>query len=332
MPPAERHIFAADIGGTNSRFARFGVDDGGNLSLVSLTWLKTTAADSFAALLDRLRESDFPDDPRQAEIVAIAVAGPVTGGTIGRPPHIPWAIDITHAGRDYGFRQALLINDFVAQAYACLSPLGRSAGVILPGTAEPNAAIAVIGAGTGLGKAMLVPDERGGYHAAPSEGAHAAFPFVGEAEFALQRFLSDRRHTPYPTGDQVVSGSGLAAIHAFLTGQELEPAQVAERFPRHPETLQWFARFYGRACRDFALETLARGGLYIVGGIAALNPGIVRHDAFRGEFLASAAMGSLLARLPVFLIGDQNSGLWGAALKAAERLAAGRPGDPVPSG
>lgn len=332
MPPAKRHIFAADIGGTNSRFARFGVDGEGNLSLVSLTWMKTAAADSLSALLDRLQESGFPGDPRQDDIVAIAVAGPVTGGAIARPPHIPWTVDITHAGRDYGFRQALLINDFVAQAYACLSPLGHSAGVILPGRADPNATIAVIGAGTGLGKAMLAPDEGGGYIAVPSEGAHAAFPFVGESEFALQRFLSDRRQTPYPTGDQVVSGSGLAAIHAFLTGQELEPAQVAERFPRHPETLQWFARFYGRACRDFALEALARGGLYIVGGIAAQTPGIVRHDAFREEFLASAAMGSLLARLPVFLIGDRNSGLWGAAMKAAGRLAAGRPRNPVPGG
>jgi glucokinase len=168
---------------------------------------------------------------------------------------------------------------------------------------------------------MLVPDEKGGYSAAPSEGAHAAFPFVGEQEFAFQRFLISARQTSYATYDHVVSGSGLSAVHEFLAGRHLEPAQVAEQFSRHPGTLEWFAKFYGRACRNFALETFSRGGLYIAGGVAAKNPEIVRHDAFKKEFLESDALGGLLAKLPVFLISDQNSGLWGAAMKAARTLA-----------
>jgi glucokinase len=113
----------------------------------------------------------------------------------------------------------------------------------------------------------------------------------------------------------------LTAIHEFLAGPHLKPAQVAEAFPRHPETLEWFARFYGRACRNFALETLSRGGLYIAGGVAAKNPEIVRHDSFKNEFMDSAAMNHVLAKLPVFLLNDQNSGLWGAAMKAAKTLA-----------
>ena len=320
MPQAQRQILAVDIGGTNSRFAHFTTDEKGNLDLVSLIWLKTAVADSFSALLNRLRESDFPFAPRLADIVGIAIAGPITGGVRGNPPRIPWAIDIAHAGRDFGFRRAFLINDFVAQALCCLSPLGQSAEILLAGRPEPLSTIAVIGAGTGLGKAMLVPDGRGGYRAAPSEGAHAAFPFLGEREFAFQRFLLNARQLPEVTCDHVVSGSGLAAVHAFLTGQDLTPTEVAAQFSRHPETVEWFARFYGRACRNFALETLSRGGLYIAGGIAAQNPGIVRHGSFKKEFLTSAAMGGLLARMPVSLVSDRNSGLWGVAIKAAETL------------
>lgn len=314
-------MVAADIGGTNSRFAHFSVDETGRLELVSLLWLKTAGADSFAALLNNLRRSDFPFDPRQADIVVIAVAGPVTGGVAARPPLIPWEVDITHAGRDHGFRRTLLINDFVAQAYACISPIGSSAGTILAGRPEPFSTLAVIGAGTGLGKAMLVPDGRGGYSAAPSEGAHAAFPFVGEEEFAFHRFLTEARQTRYATYNHVVSGSGLTALHAFLAGRHLEPVEVAEQFQHHPETLEWFARFYGRACRNFALETLARGGLYIAGGIAVSNPAMLLHDAFKSEFLDSEAMRTLLAEVPVFLLHDPNSGLWGAAMKAVKTLA-----------
>lgn len=321
MPQAERHILAADIGGTNSRFAHFRANNTGELELISQVWMKTAAAESFADLLQNLRDSDFPFDPCQADIVGIAIAGPITQGVRANPPLIPWEVDISHAKLDYGFQRSLLINDFVAQAFSCISPLGKSAETILPGIPEPRSTIAVIGAGTGLGKAILVPDDHGGYSAAPSEGAHACFPFVGEREFAFQSFLIRSRGTHYATYNYVVSGSGLTAIHEFLTGRHLEPAQVVEEFPRHPETLSWAAKFYGRACRDFALETLSRGGLYIAGGLAARNPDIVQHDSFQKEFLDSDSMSAVLAHLPVFLIRDQNSGLWGTAMKAVRELA-----------
>jgi len=316
----ERHILAADIGGTNSRFAHFRANNAGELELRSHIWLKTAEAESFVDLLQKLRDSDFQFDPGQADIVGIAIAGPITKGVKGNPPLIPWEVDITHANFDYGFQRTILINDFVAQAFSCISPIGKAAETILAGSPEPQSTIAVIGAGTGLGKAILVPNDQGDYSAAPSEGAHACFPFVGEEEFAFQRFLINARQTHYATYNHVVSGSGLTAIHEFLTGNHLEPPQVVEQLPRHPKTLSWAAKFYGRACRDFALETLSRGGLYVAGGIAARNPGILRHVSFKKEFLDSEAMSIVLAHLPVFLISDQDSGLWGTAMKAVNVL------------
>ena len=320
------HILAADIGGTNSRFAHFTASEAGGLSLASAIWLKTAEAGSFSGLLANLKASAFPLPPEEADIVGIAIAGPVIGGKKSSPPLIPWDIDISQAQEDFGFKRSFLINDFVAQAYACVSPAAESAEVILEGFPDRQSAIAVIGAGTGLGKACVIPYGRGGYFANPSEGAHAAFPLIGERECRFQQFLTGMHRTTYATYNHVVSGRGLAALHEFLTGMALEPAQVAEQFPQYPETLAWFARFYGRACRDFALETLSLGGLYIAGGLAARNPEIARHKSFRDEFLASDAMLHVLARLPVCLIRDQNSGLWGAAEKAALEMAGGRNG------
>jgi len=288
--------------------------------LLSAIWLKTADAASFSSLLANLRDSEFPLAAKEADIVGIAIAGPVTEGVQSTPPLIPWGINISQAQEDFGFKRCFLINDFVAQAFSCLSPIGQSAQAIRSGHADRKAAIAVIGAGTGLGKAVLIPDERIGYLANPSEGAHTGFPFVGRQECAFHDFLMARFNTPYATCNHVVSGRGLSAIHAFLTGNDLEPAQVAAEFPRHPETLAWCARLYGRACRNFALETLARGGLYIAGGLAARNPEILCHDSFRDEFLASEIMGHLLSGIPVFLIKDQNSGLWGVAVKAGRIL------------
>ncbi len=311
-----RNILAADIGGTNSRFAHFTADADGNLALVSHVWLKTAEADSLASLLQNLKASRFPLEPKEADIVGIAIAGPVTNGVRSNPPLIPWGIDISNAKSDYGFQRCFLINDFIAQAFACISPAGTSAEVILEGSPDAESAIAVIGAGTGLGKAVLIPDGRGGYRAAPSEGAHASFPFVGKREFAFQQFIRRSHKTHYATYNHVLSGARLSSIHEFLTGVQLKPAKVAERFPRHPETLAWSARFAGRACRNLALDTLSLGGLYIAGGIAARNPDLVRHEFFKNEFLDSGTMSHALQRIPVLLIRDQNSGLWGVAAKA----------------
>lgn len=315
-----KNILAADIGGTHSRFAHFSADETWNLTLLEIKWLNTAASASFAQLLDNLRSAGMQLKPEHADIVVIGIAGPVEQGVRSTPPLIPWDIDLSSARKDFGFREYALINDFVAQAFACLTEVGRSAMNILPGESEKDAVRAVIGAGTGLGHAALVPDGRGGYLPVPSEAGHANFSFVSKREYEFQEFLINERGERYITGNTVVSGKGLDYVHRFLTGENLAPAEVAERFPQYPETLEWAARFYGRACRNFAVETLSLGGVYIAGGVAAKSPALVTHKAFETEFRSSDTLASLLEKIPVFLITDENSGLWGSALYGVRKL------------
>ncbi len=315
-----KNILAADIGGTHSRFAHFSADETRKLTLVETKWLNTSEAASFAELMDNLRSAGMLLKPDDADIVVIGIAGPVERGVRSSPPLIPWSIDLSSARKDFSFRQYALINDFVAQAFACLTEIGRSAANILQGKPEENEVKAVIGAGTGLGHSALVPDGRGDYLAIASEAGHANFPFVSKREYEFQEFLLRERGEQYITGNTVVSGKGLGYVHRFLTGEKLAPAEVAERFNAHPETLQWAARFYGRACRNFAVETLALGGVYIAGGVAARNPELVTHKAFEAEFRSSDTLAGLLEKIPVLLITDENSGLWGAAEYGLRKL------------
>jgi glucokinase len=316
----KKNILAADIGGTNSRFAHFQIDRSGFLTLVETKWLATAEADSFPRLLEQLRLSDVFIPLDEFDIAVIAVAGPVKHQTYSAPPYISWDIDLDGKKNKKIFRQAYLINDFVAQAYACPSPVGVAARVILAGEIEREGVIGVIGAGTALGKALLVPIPGHGVVALPSEGGHAYFPFTSPREMAFQEFYQEKSGRTHITGNLVVSGRGLRFIHWFLTGEALEPQQVAARFTPESETLAWAAKFYGRICRDFALEALALGGLYIAGGVAAGNPEILTHANFRNEFLDSPTMGHLLARIPVLLIDNQESGLWGAAFYGRQIL------------
>ena len=315
-----KNILAADIGGTHSRFAHFGMDKGETLSLLETRWLKTADAASFLQLIDNLRSAGMSLKPEEADIVVIAIAGPVEHGVKSSPPLIPWDIDLSSAGKDYGFREYALINDFIAQALACLTEVGMSAKNILPGEPEKNALKAVIGAGTGLGHAALVPDGKGDYIALPSEAGHTNFPFVSGREYEFQEFLLKERGERYITGNTVVSGQGLSYIHRFLTGEDLVPAKVAERFAQHPDTLEWAARFYGRACRNFAIGTLALGGVFIAGGVAAKSPELLTHSSFETEFRSSDTLPGLLKKIPLYLITDENSGLWGSALLGVRKL------------
>ena len=313
-------ILTADIGGTNSRFACFSIDRDGKLSLVDSIWLRTADAGSFPELIDNLNNSGFSFKPANADIIVLAVAGPVEDSVRSRLPLIPWDIDISTAGRDFGFKKCFLINDFIAQAFACFSPIAEAAERILPGTPAPDAVTAVIGAGTGLGKAAIMPDGKGGFIAIPSEGGHTNFPFVSAHEFQYQQFLLNERTDQYITGNTVVSGKGLSYLHHFLTGRKLEPSGVVDEFSLYPETLEWASRFYARVCRNYVLETLAMAGLYIAGGVAARTPQLLTHSAFEKEFRSSDTLSGLLAKLPVYLIRDENSGLWGSAVFAKQKL------------
>jgi len=315
-----KKMLAADIGGTNSRFAYFQLQPNGTLSLVETRWLKTRDARSFLQLLEHLSATEFTLSRAQCDLAVFAIAGPVENGVFSDPPNINWQIDLANAPENFDLQRCLLINDFVAQAYACRSPIIKDARQILPGTIVPDAPLAVIGAGTGLGQAALISDENGHFLPVPSEGGHNNFAFESKAEYEYMRFLLDRLGSEYVETETVVSGKGLSLVHEFLSGEKLDPAGVTAVIKPDSPTMQWAARFYGRVCRIYALQVFARGGVYIAGGVAAKVPDLVLHAEFKSEFYKSTSMGQMLKKIPVFLNSNEDSGLWGAALVGQQIL------------
>ncbi len=314
-------ILAADIGGTSGRFALF--SSGPALKLEKQAVIPTAGHGSFAALMaDALGSLGSP----RIDAAVLAVAGPVKRGRFCRPPNIGYDFDLDALAPGLVPAGAVLINDFTAQAHGCRL-FGENRSIpVLPGFMNDSLTQAVVGAGTGLGKAALVPDGHGGFVVCGSEGGHAAFPFNGQEERDFQRFALDALKEPYVRWESVVSVSGLALTHRYLTGEDLHPAEAAGRLSHDAATMRWFARFLGRALRDYVLEVLARGGLYISGGVAAKNPSLVEHPAFREEFLSSATHADILAAIPARLVADQSVGLWGAASCALARFTDGLPG------
>jgi glucokinase len=317
-PETIRRILAADIGGTNSRFGHFTLSPEGKLDLCSTVLLPTPGYGSFVELLTALDDTDLGLSPGEADAAAFAVPGAVVGRTVTFA-NIGWDLDLDILKDVFGLIRSACVNDFLAHAHGCRL-FDATAEIVLPGIMDPEQVQAVIGAGTGLGHAMLLPLPGGDWHALPSEAGQAAASFHGDRELAFAEYLGGLTGEPYVRGDTVLSGSGLARLHRFLTGEDLTPAAVGARLTPESETAALFARFYGRAARDYALSVLAVGGLYICGGVAAKNPLLVMHPEFGREFVESPTYGRLLAKIPVRLLRDELTGLFGAARVARKLL------------
>lgn len=354
-------ILAADIGGTNSRFALFLAQRDKTavpeLRLVHERWYPGREYPSFPALLRTLPSTFLPEalalagqqaaaagqspsSPAQIPLLRLAVfapAGPIEG-EVCRTSNIPWEIRAADIHEILGISRVFLINDFAAQAYACLMPEKLDLAPVLAGIPQQGTPAAVVGAGTGFGKALLlkgdeqydrvsIPSHAGGAQAGThagsppfsgarvltSEGGHVEFPFVGRDECLFAEFLQEHTGRTSLILEAVVSGSGLAHLFAFHTGQRLPPNKIGAELEKHPVVLEWFARFYGRVCRNFVLDTLALNGVYVTGGMAAHIP-VLEHPAFQAEFYSSFMQERLLRQVPVWHVRNQQAGLWGAAV------------------
>jgi glucokinase len=306
-------ILAGDIGGTNCRFGRFETESRGRLNLVDSVVFPTAEVQSFAAIFDRIGDQKPGFALAENDRVVVAVPGPVEKGVYARLTNLPWNADLRSIEDKVRKTEVVLINDFVAQGCACRTPVAEKSLLIRPSEGSLGETTAVIGAGTGLGHCSIAPDGRGGYKVFPSEAGHTVFGFYGADEKAYEGFVLDKTQRPFATGDDIVSGSGLSLLHQYLTGETLTPGEVANKIDKESLTSQWFARFYGRASRNYVLSVVPFGGLYISGGVAAKNPFLVDNDVYRAEFVSSPAKKALLETIAIRLLRDELSGLWGAA-------------------
>ena len=314
------HLLAADIGGTNSRFAHFEAPSANQLHLVRTVTLPTDSVGSFAGLMGRLAGHWGPLG--QFDRAGLAVPGPVVQPRRCVLPNVPWGLVDLDTVPD--LPPTVLLNDFVAQGWACLHPEAQDLALVTgPARTAGSAGLAaltraVIGPGTGLGLCAVPPGLPPRIVA--SEGGHALFPFLpqgapgaGADEFAFAAFLQDRADCT--AVELVVAGRGLSHLHAFYTGEERQPAEVAACMHETP-VLEAYARYLGRICQQWVLYTTCAGGLYIAGGIAAANPAVLRHPAFSEGLYTVQKHTALLRETPVWLVRNTQAALWGAAAAA----------------
>lgn len=314
-------IFVCDIGGTNSRFACFSKIKKKEIKFENELREKTNNFNSFEELLSEIKTTNSQYDPEKYNNFVIAVPGPVTSEDQLSFPNVKWTISRRNLSKIYPGARISIINDFIAQAYGCLTKASANA---LPingkNSKQTKNDIAIIGAGTGTGHGALKKIGGTRYLALPSEAGHTPFPFITKPELEFRDFLIKQSGAACPACNDVVSGPGLSRLHQFFTGRSLLPNEVVMELTTESKTTQWFSKFYARSCKNYSLTVLGSGGeLFISGGVAIKNPFLVDNDFFRSEFTrCSTKVDDLLRNIPVFLIRNEKIGLWGSAYYAFE--------------
>lgn len=321
-----RHFISGDIGGTKTRLARVTV----NGSRVEVVHEQTYPSREFADFSDIL--ADFASQVSLPEAAAFGIAGQIHG-RVARTTNLDWVIDAAALEARFGFRHISLLNDLEATAWG-IAALGEDDLLTLyPGQTDAQGNRAVIAAGTGLGEAGLYWDGQR-HHPYATEGGHVSFSPATSDEFALLSYLQQRYG--HVSWERVVSGMGVVNLHAFLREyrQVAVPLWLAEEMSSGDaaaaisaaaegdsiceETMRWLVRLYGAEAGNLALKSMSRGGLYIGGGIAPKMLPRLQSGDFMSAFLDKGRMRPLLEAMPVKVILNDRTALFGPALFAAQ--------------
>jgi glucokinase len=326
---SEDTVLVGDVGGTHARFAIVDVSGSGPGRVLHRLDLEQEFPSLIAALCDYIkhcRELPIPT------IASIAVAGPVTAGK-ARLTNRDWEIS-EKALQEFGFREALLINDFAALAFAIDLLTENDLHRIGPQFAGlPGAPITILGPGTGFGVCCLA---RFGDHIIPlaTEGGHVAFAPGNEREMGILRCLW-KKHGRVSI-ERVLSGPGLENLYGALQQLEGRPdvamsaTRIADRAAggdaRCREALGMFCSVLGSVAGDFALAHGAAGGVYIAGGIGQKIQGFLEQSDFRASFESKGRLSAFVKSIPTKLIVNGDAALLGAARAGLRRIiASGRP-------
>jgi glucokinase len=340
-------VLAGDIGATNASLSIAGVKGKDVQPLFILRFMSKELMSISSAINETLK---FADDKYKINVskACLSPAGPLDAARkFCKLTNNPLVVDVDTILSETMLGSVALINDFEAIGFGLPFLDEKDKGQLVelahPERRMPRpvakAVKGIVGAGTGLGKSILFFDSmKGMYVPSPSEGGHEDLPVIDSFEYELMQFAKDRRGGEAPCDyEDIISGRGIVAIYDYIVEMEMfdynavtdeickahdgDRAALISMHSKTDEacrkTFEMFARFYARALRNMALNLMARGGMYIAGGIAAKNLSFFQDEAFMNEFETNYAQQKVLKDIPVFVITDYNVSLYGAANVAA---------------
>lgn len=329
--PSRRPVLAADVGGTHARVAlvlgqgdsRSPVQVLGHHRYVGAEW------PSLAAILDDFLTTHAHLAPLGIERCAIAIAGYVLGDHVANS-NLPWRVSLPEIRSVPGIEALDVVNDFEAVAYASQFIDHADTTTILPGlTGGAGGPVLVMGPGTGLGSAVLLP---GAPYAQvlPTEAGQIALAPGNDLEIEILRILARTR--PYVSYESILSGPGLLDTYLAIaelsdreatltTPDAVSAAGMAHTDPAAHAALDVFCGVLGGFVGDLVMLYGARGGAFLAGGFLPQMRDFLLASRFSERYFNKGVMRPFLEQVPVRLVEHGQLGVVGAAtLHAAARV------------
>jgi glucokinase len=256
----------------------------------------------------------------EVDAACLGLPAPIDANGVFPLTNLPWQIDRNLVVKLLGTERVALINDVEASAAGIPGISSESLICLQEGQMESGANRAIVSIGTGLGVSVLTAPG----HAFATESGHATFAPRREPDFALQASLAAKYG--HVSWERVASGSGLPDIYQFLAGPSSERLEGPEVFKRSghdsicARAVELFLGYVGAASGDAALTLMTSGGLYLYGGVAEQLCDEKNARLFLDAFCDKGRMRSLLTRVPIFVVEDENLALQGAARTAMSLL------------
>jgi len=332
-PSKERYsgfYLGADVGGTFTRITVAGIKEKRPNLLFILKFETNNLKSIIHAIKETLKYAE------EKNCVNIRSAGIGSAGIISDSKdfveltNAEWSISKKEIIDKTYLDDVFLINDFEALGYG-LNFLDETNDKDFFEVRRNNKSNiqtkAIIGAGTGLGKSILNYDtELGCYVPLASEGGNSDFPYYNDFEERLVKYVKKTRNISKPlVYEELLSGRGIQVIYRFLAEEDnedikYETAELISKNRKNDEyckkTFELISKFYGRCAKNFALDTLCKGGMYIAGGIAAKNKEIFESKNFIHEFNNANRREEFLKSVPIYVILNPNTSLLGACYVA----------------
>lgn len=325
-PVSSGPLVVADIGGTNARFGWVERAGQGADHVLTLSTAEFAGpGEAMQHYLDQLPPVIRHGARAQGLRAGWALATAVEGDRIEMTNN-HWRFSRRDEAQRLALRALEVFNDF--EALACALPhlrptQWRGWDARTPSLQGP---LAVIGPGTGLGVAGVVPTP-GGWVALPGEGGHMTL--AAHDDFEAELLAVARQQWPHVSGERFLSGIGLPLLHecvcrvSGVAYQALSARDIVSEGLRGPSparrTLDVFCAMLGGYAGNAALTLGARGGVFIGGGLVPRLGDFFFDSEFRKRFEHKGRFSTYLQDIPTVLITDTLAALHGVSAAMATR-------------
>jgi glucokinase len=313
---------AADVGGTHARVALLRAPSAGRSEIEILAYRKFACAD-YPGLPELVRTFVDHDAALPVRRCVIACAGQAVGDSIVND-NLAWQVSLPALRDALAFDDVALLNDFEALGYA-LDDVGDSDSLLLcgPETHSDGPAL-VVGPGTGLGAAVRLAPMR---VLTTEAGQMDLAPVTAREREVLAHLAAADGHVPY---ERILSGPGLLTLYASLRalrGQSPElvrPEAITAAACDGSdvdaiETVDIFCALLGGFVGNLAMAFMAKGGVYLAGGVLPEIRELLQRSGFVDRFLGKGGMREFLVRVQGLLGDHGRHGGGGAAHGGLDR-------------